>query len=494
MLAVLLAGSGPSDKTPTAPAAAPVVTAAVELPWAIEASSRIDDELAAAHQAVADLVALYDEEVEIDRRPWTRRVLHGRDAVLGDLQATFGPAVDELEHHGLAVDLDGAAVQQHLRRHPLFAEPAEFLDVRDYGPHGVARSRLLASAAMLQRSPVVPDAAFAPLELLVERYLAAWSGSVRYGWHGLYAADAVVHDGVGGLTLRGAGTIAEYGHAGASFGAAAYALTTIPGTDDPALYLDHRVPAAVTAVGLVVAPRDPAACPGRMTVVLELVEGRIERERRLRDVGDVRRCETAPPAGWWQGLVDASPPAGGVSTVLPNGTEVLAATPAMVGLVRWALGRFESAGLDDLELASVTFAAGSARCDGISGTVTHAEHGADVLLCFDEQDVCRSPDCGTYTFAARATVLHELAHVWEANQLDDADRERYLTRTGLATWFGAEVGWSARGGERAAEVLLWGLLGQVVPMPRIGDPPAEQLAAEFELLTGTDPLRESSAG
>jgi hypothetical protein len=494
VVAMVLTGPGPSREAPPAPADPPVAVAAIDLPWATQATARIDAELAAAHQSVADLVALYAPDVEIDRRPWTGRVLQGRDALLGDLRAAFGPAIDELEHHGLAVDLHGAAVQQHVRVHPRFTGPAELLDVRDYGPHGMSRSRVLVGAATLRRSPVAAsDEAFAPLERLVERYLAVWSGAVRDGWRDLYAADAVVRDGAGGLTLRGVDALAEHERTWESSDAAVYALTTFPGTADPALYLDHPVPAAVGTLGLVIAPEDPAACPGQMTVVVELVDGRIASERRLRDIADVRRCETTPPAGWWQRLVDGPPPAGRAITRLPNGTEVVGAAPPMVGLVRWALGRFDRAGLP-LEVASVTFANGTAGCDGIAGTVTDGEHGMDVLLCFDEGEVCKDPGCGTYTFAARATVLHELAHVWEASELHDADRERYLARTGLATWFGAEVGWSARGGERAAEVLMWGLLDQVVPVPRLGDPPAEQLASEFRLLTGIDPLREVSAG
>jgi hypothetical protein len=502
VLAVMLASPDASSGTPPAPTPAPTLTptpatvpvAAVSSPWAAEATTRIAAELTAAHQGVAELVALYAPDVEIDRRPWTGQVLQGRDAVLGDLRAAFGPAVDELEHQGLAIDPHGAAVQQYVSLHPRFAGPAQLLDVRDYGPHGMERSRVLASASMLQRSPTTTDAAFAPLERLVERYLAAWSGTGRDRWHDLYAADAVVHDGVGGLVLRGADAIAAHGRAAASADTVASSLTTIPGTDDPALYVDHRVPAAVTTVGLVMAPDEPAACPGRMTVVLELVEGRITRERRLRELGDVRRCEADPPAGWWEKLHDATPPAAERVTVLPDGTEVLGATPAMVGLVDWALGRFRSAGLSDVGLASVTFASGTARCDGIAGTVIDGARGAEVLLCLDEADVCPAADCGTSTFAARATVLHELAHVWEANELDDGDRERYLARTELATWFGAEVGWAARGGERAAEVLMWGLLDQEVPLPRLGRPPAEQLASEFRLLTGGDPPRDESAG
>jgi hypothetical protein len=69
-------------------------------------------------------------------------------------------------------------------------------------------------------------------------------------------------------------------------------------------------------------------------------------------------------------------------------------------------------------------------------------------------------------------MLHELAHIWLESRLDAADRGWYLEPTGLSTWLGAEVIWSERGGERAAEVLMWGLLDVDIPLPKLDTPGA----------------------
>jgi hypothetical protein len=91
------------------------------------------------------------------------------------------------------------------------------------------------------------------------------------------------------------------------------------------------------------------------------------------------------------------------------------------------------------------------------------------------------------------TLLHELAHVWEADQLDPADRDRYLERTGLATWMGADTPWSQRGGERSAEVLMWGLLDRDIPLVRFEEPTRQELVTEFRQLTGVEPLAGARA-
>jgi hypothetical protein len=102
--------------------------------------------------------------------------------------------------------------------------------------------------------------------------------------------------------------------------------------------------------------------------------------------------------------------------------------------------------------------------------------------------VCSDDSCTGYRFAARVTVLHELAHAWEAATLDEAARAAELRRSGLETWMGASVPWAERGGERTAEIVMWGLLDHPVPLIRLGDPTCERLVAEFRLLTGSDPI------
>jgi hypothetical protein len=445
LLALLAAVAAvtPFATSPPAPAYAPAVTVETPAtPWAAAAEARIAAELAAARRGVADLVSLYGPEVEVDPRPWSGRVLLGRDALRKDLEARFGPTLEELQHLDVAVDAAGAAVRQRFTGDPRFAGPSDLLEVRTYGPHGVQRVRVLASLATLQRLPTGPSAtAFEVVGAVIRRELAIWPD------HAL------------GATTEGEGD---------------------------AVYLDHRVPAAVRTVALVLEPRSPSRCPGAMTVVLELDDdGEVERRRELDAPADVRRCDPKREGGWWDHL-----DAGGDDTSRPidvDGVEVRGVTSASAELVRWALGRFDAARLPRPSVAAVTFATGTGRCLGIAGTVTAGPDGQEVLLCFDDDAICADAGCTTFRLAPRMTVLHEFAHVWEADHLDPADRARYLARTGLATWMGADAPWSQRGGERTAEVLMWGLLESAVPLVRLEEPSRQQLVTEFRQLTGVEP-------
>jgi hypothetical protein len=443
LAAVVGAGTTEPAPAPASAQAPPATVGTTSARWAAAAEARIAAELSAAHRGVADLVALYAPEVEVDPRPWSGRVLTGRDALGRDLQARFGPTVEELEHVDVTVDATGAAVEQQLTVDPRFSGPADLLELRTYGPQGVSRVRVLAAVATLQRSPVAPPAAaFEVLHQVIRQELQARPS---------------------------------------------HALATLPGSDDDAVYVDHRVPAAVGTVAFVLRPRTVTTCPGRMTVVLVLDDdGGVRQRRRLDAPADVRRCDTERAGGWWDHLVTGEGDA--PEAIEVDGVEVHNATSPSAGLVRWALGRFDAAGLPRPSIATVTLATGTERCLGIAGTVAAGPDGHEVLLCYDDAEICADAGCTTYRLAPRMTVLHEFAHVWEADQLDAADRDRYLARTGLVTWMGADAPWSLRGGERSAEVLMWGLLDRDLPLVRLGEPPFEQLVAEFRELTGRDPL------
>jgi hypothetical protein len=77
-----------------------------------------------------------------------------------------------------------------------------------------------------------------------------------------------------------------------------------------------------------------------------------------------------------------------------------------------------------------------------------------VLLWLSEGAACVGDTCDRYSFLGRATALHELAHAWDATRISDPTRRSYEEATGLTTWFGREVPWVERAGERAAEVLM----------------------------------------
>jgi hypothetical protein len=443
VLAAIVGDMTPEPALLASAQAPPGMAGTISTPWAAVAEGRIAAELAAAHRGVADLVPLYAPEIEVDPRPWSGRILVGRDAVRKDLEARFGPTVEELQHVEVSVDATGAAVRQRLTRDPRFAGPADLLEVRTYNPQGVHRVRVLAAVATLQRSPVAPSAAaFEILDGVIRRELVRWPGHV---------------------------------------------LATSPDRHSDAVYLDHRVPAAVRTVAVVIEPRSPTRCPGRMTIVLELNDdGEVGQRRELEAPADVRRCDPERAGGWWDHL-DAD----GEDAPRPldvDGIEVRGTSWPSARLVRWALERFDAARLPRPSLAAVTFAPGTGRCLGISGTVTAGPEGSEVLLCLDDAEVCADARCATFRIGARMTVLHELAHVWEAEQLRPEDRDRYLARTGLTTWMGAGAPWSHRGAERSAEVLMWGLLDRDIPLVRLGEPSRQELVTEFRQLTGVEPL------
>jgi hypothetical protein len=243
------------------------------------------------------------------------------------------------------------------------------------------------------------------------------------------------------------------------------------------------------------------SCPGLAIVLVEPNRDERAVSRRLRTVEDLRRCGRDHQAGWWDQL-DEPPAMDAITGHMWIGTARVAirgGSAPIDGLLRWAAGRFALGGLAPPPLASVTVASATSRCEGIGGRVERLgrDPHADVLLCFDGsrcprswtecRDICTDATCERYRRAARMTVLHELAHVWEAAQLDPVDRERYLQLTGLDNWLSTDVPWHERGGERAADVVAWGLLDHEMTLERFGSPSCEQLRVEYHLLTGQEP-------
>jgi hypothetical protein len=455
-------------------------------PWGAAAEARFDAEVAAAHEGVADHVAYYAADLHRDDVGWRR---DGRDSWLQELRSAYGMTLDELTYTRTAVDRTGAAVELTLDHVHGVDGPVELLEVRRYGRDGVAavvRSMPLATARSLPTA--VGAAAFEALEELAAGYVRVWSGDVSSRVDELYTPDARLGDDLAGVELTGHAAIGRYRTETA---AGDLRVAALPGGDAQAVYLDHRVAAAVRHLTLVVVGTGEQGCPGREVRELELdADRRVVAERRFHAVAHARRCLTALPPGWW----DVLEPRGGHDDVVVlrlggRDVPVHGASLEEARLLHWSVDRFAVAGLPAPPLASVTFAGATGRCAGIAGRVTPRGQGtADVLLCLDENELCRDEECAAFRLGAQQTVLHELAHVWEHRWLDDDQRARYREATGSPTWLGGDDAWADRAGERAAEVLMWGLLGRPTSLPRVGDPPCARLVDEFRLLTGTDPI------
>jgi hypothetical protein len=234
-------------------------------------------------------------------------------------------------------------------------------------------------------------------------------------------------------------------------------------------------------------------CAAEFVVNLTLENEMIVRERRMPTADTVRRCfpDEAPEAGWWNSLTTPPPVeeqvTGAVSQASGANIEIINGTAELERLLKWGLERFAHANLAPPLLRSATFAPVPA-CANVPGVVTEAENGAiDLVLCTDAQQACL-PDratCSEFRAADRLGMLHELGHAWLLDNLTDAAADDFLELNGLTDWLGVDTPWHRRGAEQAAEIIAWGLLEDQVRLVRIGDPPCAQIAAGYELLTGT---------
>jgi hypothetical protein len=143
---------------------------------------------------------------------------------------------------------------------------------------------------------------------------------------------------------------------------------------------------------------------------------------------------------------------------------IVGASAAEAAAVDEALGRFRDAGLL-LPDASIVFHDDQEACGGHDGLFQARYTPWRVLVCSDLGYV----------------VTHELAHAWEAANLDDADRDRYVEHRGLATWDSGDAGWGARGVEDAAFIVQQNLTARGA---RVDSAAWRERIEAFELLTG----------
>ncbi len=144
---------------------------------------------------------------------------------------------------------------------------------------------------------------------------------------------------------------------------------------------------------------------------------------------------------------------------------VAAGTPQQLELARWAVSRFEAAGLE-LPSVEIRFHADRAACGEHFGY-----YRAGVM------DVCGT----NVNLLARRNLLHELAHAWAEMNETGERREQFLELRGLTSWNGRGLGWHGRGFEHAAEILAWHL-GDRILTPTVPDNAPDQLEAAVAAL------------
>jgi hypothetical protein len=222
--------------------------------------------------------------------------------------------------------------------------------------------------------------------------------------------------------------------------------------------------------------------------------GLIVDETRFAHVGSVRRCGGPMGGGWWDGYGVDPPEQLAVQTMTIGGRQidVVNANARQADFVRWIFGRFASGSLAQPDIAVVWFPP-SVDCSLAEGIAQEEDDRFEgrhtVTLCLTPDEMSSGWPSWRWSTHVGNQALHEFAHVWMYDFLDEADRSAFLAHVGLDTWHGVDVFRTERGVEVAAETLAWGLADEgqaeylIEPVPD-----CDELATRFELLTGTAPL------
>jgi hypothetical protein len=152
-------------------------------------------------------------------------------------------------------------------------------------------------------------------------------------------------------------------------------------------------------------------------------------------------------------------------------TVIDAETEEQRQLAVWALDRYAEAGLE-LPILTIQMHSDRADCGGNNGYLTDGA-GAEFVI----------HSCGN-----DFTLLHELGHAWDMHMLDDAGRDDFLEIAQATTWKNRDD-WHLAGGEHAANVLAWGLMGERINQTRTRPYDYRSMMDAYSLLTdGGEPL------
>lgn len=169
------------------------------------------------------------------------------------------------------------------------------------------------------------------------------------------------------------------------------------------------------------------------------------------------------------------------ATMLPFGVTVSEhASEVERDAVSWAVGQFQSAGLE-LPSVEISFSTNSADCDGAQGVYRLRSREHAVAVCVP------ALEGAGLDHQRKRTVLHELAHAWDHATLTGTDRRDLQQRFDSDDWYAPDRPWKERPVEQLAETLTWGLLGQP-RRPLLIDRACEQVHADFRIVTGRSPL------
>jgi hypothetical protein len=166
-------------------------------------------------------------------------------------------------------------------------------------------------------------------------------------------------------------------------------------------------------------------------------------------------------AWWLRSSVSAA------AIAIGPGVVVAGATPNQLEMGRWAVGRFESRGLEPPRV-EIEFHGDRSGCNGHLG---FARDG--------HVDVCTT----LVNVMARYVLLHEVSHIWLDQNVNADMRNRFLELRELSSWNAPDDPWELRGCEQGAEIIAWGL-GERILTAHIPDDHLDQIAAAYVFLTG----------
>ena len=188
-------------------------------------------------------------------------------------------------------------------------------------------------------------------------------------------------------------------------------------------------------------------------------------------LGAVTLSITTALAAWWMLSARAT------AVVAVRSNVEVTGTTEQVAMARWAVERFEIAGLQP-PAVEIAFHRDLSGCGGHLGLAREGE--VDV--------------CTTFVDApARRALLHEMGHIWLDQNLSVPERESFLEFRGLHAWNSSSDMWMLRGYEQGAEIMVWAL-GERILTAQIPDNEPILLARAFELLTGLAPPAYTQPG
>ncbi|HEX6300333.1 MAG TPA: hypothetical protein VF148_07715 [Acidimicrobiia bacterium] len=486
----------PDDSTASSPPSAPPATTAPH-PWAAEAMSWNEAFTQTEHFQNL-LPQFFAEDVVFDdREQWGRDVVRGREQLLEYLIRALGSEVP-FTYLEFLVSADEAL---HLTALDNTSTGTLYAMTRwSMGPTGIESGVVSVLLPNLREGEDPREDALA-----ARSYVDLWNQSAATGIDNaalieayvptLYDPDARINDTLLGKTMTGVPAITSSLLAKRWPYLPNLEIEMLPGGEGEAVFEGlSRDPSLPSQVHLIVNADDGSGCPGLMGIALAFQQGKILWERRFHEVESVRRCFDTEQLrdGWWVGIDIPEPirrePTGTVQMGEAVSVEIYNGSGQAEDLVRWSMNRFATADLPLPRVKSITFLFDPDYCSDKGGSAIHDGDGTIVTLCIEARNVCSDDECHKWGLVPRYLLLHELAHAWISDYVDDDTRTTFLTQEGLSRWHDPEEAWEDRGSERAANTLMFGLMDETGIYGPAGPGQCEAWGPGFRLLTGVDPI------